>query len=200
MSDPAPRQATYQDVIDAPEHMTAEIWAGELHLSPRPAYLHQVASSGAGAELFSEFGRSGSGRAGGWVILYEPELHLGGHIGEEPTALVLVPDLAGWRKKRFSPPEAHGHTIVPDWVCEVLSPGSRNIRRDRIQKADLYHRVGVPWLWILDPAAQTVESYQREEAGYLRVAAVAGSVEARIPPFDAVAIDLSPWWAGDEEE
>ena len=74
------------------------------------------------------------------------------------------------------------------------------IIKDRIQKADLYHRVGVPWLWILDPAAQTVESYQREEAGYLRVAAVAGSVEARIPPFDAVAIDLSPWWAGDEEE
>ena len=37
MADPTDKKrATYQDVLDAPEHMVAEIIDGELHLSPRP--------------------------------------------------------------------------------------------------------------------------------------------------------------------
>jgi hypothetical protein len=39
------RQATYQDVLDAPEHLVAEIIAGELRLSPRPGGPHIVAAS-----------------------------------------------------------------------------------------------------------------------------------------------------------
>jgi hypothetical protein len=31
------RRATYQDLLDAPEHMVAEILGGELRLSNRPA-------------------------------------------------------------------------------------------------------------------------------------------------------------------
>lgn len=34
------RDATYQDVLDAPERMTAEILDGELHLTPRPRRRH----------------------------------------------------------------------------------------------------------------------------------------------------------------
>lgn len=191
MSEPARRTATYQDVLDAPEHMSAEILNGELHLSPRPGYAHQAVTSEMGVDLGSRFGRGGGDRPGGWVILDEPELHLG---RPEPTSLVMVPDLAGWRRDRFVPPADHGHTLVPDWVCEVLSPGPASVRRDRIVKPDLYHRVGVTWLWVVDPAARTVEAFRCEEAGYLRVAAHTGSEEARIPPFDAVALALDAWW------
>ena len=31
-------RATYQDVLDAPENMVAELIRGALHLQPRPAF------------------------------------------------------------------------------------------------------------------------------------------------------------------
>jgi hypothetical protein len=56
--------------------------------------------------------------AGGWIILYEPEVHL----GED----VLVPDLGGWRRETLPElPDAPYLAIAPDWVAEVLSPSTR---------------------------------------------------------------------------
>lgn len=42
--------ATYQDVLDSPPHMVAEIVAGNLHTQPRPAARHAWASSVMGVE------------------------------------------------------------------------------------------------------------------------------------------------------
>jgi hypothetical protein len=56
------------------------------------ASFHAVAASAIGEELGPPFKR-GRGGPGGWVILFEPELHLGGDA--------LVPDLAGWRRERM---------------------------------------------------------------------------------------------------
>src|ERR1700677_698463 len=92
MAQPALQRATYQDVLDAPEHMVAEVIDGVLSLHPRPASPHAQASTTLGEELGPPFKR-GKGGPGGWVILFEPELHL----GTEPD--ILVPDLAGWRRE-----------------------------------------------------------------------------------------------------
>src|SRR5678816_1068812 len=86
------RRATYQDVLDAPEHMVAEIIGGELRLSPRPGGPHTAAASALGYELGPPFHRGKNG-PGGWIILVEPELHLGEDI--------LVPDVGGWRRERM---------------------------------------------------------------------------------------------------
>src|SRR6266540_6832599 len=87
MGDPAKRRASYQDVLDAPPNMVAEIIDGELRLHPRPAKPHAVAATALGEELGPPFKR-GRGGPGGWIILDEPEVHLQSDI--------LVPDLAGW--------------------------------------------------------------------------------------------------------
>jgi len=51
MADPGKRrEATYQDVLDAPENMVAEIIDGELVLSPRPAMPHTIATSFLGSD------------------------------------------------------------------------------------------------------------------------------------------------------
>ena len=113
------RRATYQDVLDAPAHVVAEIIGGTLHTHPRPAPAHTVASSVLGGELGPPFHR-GHGGPVGWWILDEPELYL----GED----VLVPNLAGWRRERM--PELPGtayFTLAPDWVCEVLSESTRKV-------------------------------------------------------------------------
>jgi len=57
---------------------------------------------------------------------------------------VAVPDLAGWRRERkLKFPTGHKIELVPDWICEILSPSTRSI--DREIKLPLYARYGVPY-------------------------------------------------------
>jgi hypothetical protein len=60
------RPATYHDVLDAPEHMVAELIEGALHLHPRPAFPHAFAASSLGGELVSPFGK---GRDATWTLI-----------------------------------------------------------------------------------------------------------------------------------
>ena len=50
-------------------------------------------------------------------------------------------------------------TGPPALVIEVVSPGSANSRRDRVEKLQLYSRHGVPEYWIVDPGNLTVDQY-----------------------------------------
>lgn len=138
MSDAARRVATYEDVLAAPRHRVAEILGGELRLSPRPAKPHAAAASALGEELGPPFKR-GRGGPGGWILLDEPELHLGADIP--------VPDLAGWRRERLPvlTDDEPFFTLAPDWVCEVLSTFYRALRPVR-EAADLRAGRGAPRL------------------------------------------------------
>ena len=178
------RPATYQDVLDAPEHMVAELIEGALHLHPRPAFPHARASSILGVEIGGPFDR-GRGGPGGWWLLDEPELHLGPDV--------LVPDLAGWRRERMPQfPDAPWSALAPDWVCEVLSPGTR--RLDITDKRRLYAAAGVPHLWFIDPLARTLEAFALRETAWTLIAALGDDAEVRLPPFDAVAFPLAALW------
>lgn len=199
MGEPARKLATYDDVLAAPEHLTAEIVNGELHLSPRPGNAHALASGEAYGWLWDEFGRRRGGSGpGGWWILAEPELHLG---RRDPRDTVLVPDLAGWRRDRMLEfPDEAAFTLVPDWVCEVLSPGAAAVRRDRIVKVDAYAQCGVAHLWLVDPVAHTLEVYTLTGGVFARTQAFTGDVRVRAVPFDAVEIDLGGWWLPEAPE
>lgn len=178
------RPATYEDVLNAPEHLVAEILDGELVLSPRPAPRHADASSGLGAALRGPFDR-GRGGPGGWRILDEPELHLGSDV--------VVPDIAAWRRERLPrlPEEAY-FTVAPDWVCEVMSPST--VRIDRIKKLTIYAREGVRHAWFIDPIAQTVEVLRLESGRWSILATHAGQDIVRAEPFDALDLDLTLLW------
>lgn len=178
------RPATYQDVLDAPEHMVAELIEGALHLHPRPASRHALASSHLGDELVSPFDK-GRGGPGGWWILDEPELHLGRNV--------LVPDLAGWRRERMPDfPDAASFDLSPDWVCEVLSPGTRAL--DLTDKRAIYAECRVQHLWFVDPLARTLEAFALRDGAWTLIAALKDDEEVRVPPFDAVAFSLSVLW------
>jgi hypothetical protein len=73
------KPATYEDLLAVPDILVAEIIGGELLTSPRPAVPHANAASSLGGILFNPY-RRGIGGPGGWVILDEPELHLGGDV------------------------------------------------------------------------------------------------------------------------
>jgi Uma2 family endonuclease len=115
------KTATYADLEALPSHLVGEIIDGELIASPRPSSLHARAATRLGSRLDGSFDH-GTGGLGGWVILYEPELHIVGQV--------LVPDLAGWRRERMREiPDVAAFELAPDWVCEVLSPGTAKIDR-----------------------------------------------------------------------
>jgi Uma2 family endonuclease len=185
MNEPALRRANYEDVLTAPPDKIAEVIHGVLHLSPRPVGPHSAAGGSLCDELGPPFKR-GRGGPGGWVILYEPELHLADHI--------LVPDLAGWRRQRMPllPRTAH-ITLTPDWVCEILSP--RTARLDRTEKKPLYANLGVAYLWLVDPEALTLETYQLIEGRWVDMGAYSKSDRPRAVPFDAIELDLGALWA-----
>lgn len=185
-SEPPKKRATYQDVLDAPPHMVAEVLDGELHLMQRPRLLHLLAGGGIGAFLFGTF-QAGSGGPGGWWILDEPELHLGSDI--------LVPDLAGWRRERLSPGEDDAFvSIAPDWACEILSPSTQRI--DRVKKLPIYAREKVGHVWLVDPRDRTVEVFRHAGEGFALVGTFDGDQGLRAEPFDAVEIPPAFLWGG----
>jgi Uma2 family endonuclease len=90
------------------------------------------------------------------------------------------------------PPADDPITLVPDWVCEVLS--ASNARYDRTIKFPVYARVGVPWLWVVDPREQTLE-VRKLAAGVWTVHEVFGAeAEIRAEPFAAIALPLGRMW------
>jgi Uma2 family endonuclease len=187
MGDPAKRRATYEDLLAVPAHRIAQIVDGVLIPQPRPTSAHAQASSALGGELFGPF-RRGNGGPGGWILLDEPELHLGDDV--------LVPDLAGWRRERMPElPNTSAFELAPDWVCEVLSPSTAAL--DRAEKLPIYAREGVRHAWLVDPAVKTLEVLRLEGRGphWLLVGIWSGDGGVRAEPFDAIELELGALWA-----
>ena len=183
-TDRSHRKATYQDVLDAPPHMVAEVLAGTLHTHPRPAARHAWASSRLGGRLDGSF-NPGAGGPGGWWIVDEPELHLGDDI--------VAPDLAGWRRETMPEyPDAAYFDIAPDWACEVLSPATRRI--DQNEKRTIYAREGVSHLWFVDPVSKTLEAFELRDGHWVLLVTLADDAPVSLPPFEAISFPLDALW------
>ena len=144
MASPQRKLATYADLLELPDDTHAEVLGGEIVLAPAPLPRHSQAQGSArrfiGGPFHDDDGRGGPG---GWWIFVEVDVALG------PNDIVR-PDLAGWRRERLPQPgRVRPIEVVPDWVCEVLSPSTA--ARDRIIKRRLYAQAGVPYYWLIDP-------------------------------------------------
>jgi len=184
---PKPR-ATYKDVLEAPEHVIAEVLFGVLYTFPRPTPRHTRVTSNLGFDLGGPFDR-GAGGPGGWIILDEPELHL----GKPPDEDILVPDLAGWRRTRMKKlPEEAYFTLAPDWVCEVLSSSTQAV--DRSDKMTIYAREGVKHAWLVDPIVKTLEVYKLRSKAWVRAKVFRDEAKVKAEPFAAITLDLKRLW------
>ena len=185
MSNGVKRRATYSDLEAVPADQVAELLEGELYASPRPASPHVRAAGRLFGMLSEPFDR-GRGGPGGWLLLPEPELHL----GED----VVVPDLAGWRRERMPEmPHVTAFTVVPDWVCEVLSPSTVVV--DREKKMALYAREGIGHVWLVEPLERELEVYRLEGRRWKRQGVHKGEVCLPVEPFEALPLELGALWA-----
>ncbi|WP_141699249.1 Uma2 family endonuclease, partial [Candidatus Thiosymbion oneisti] len=144
------------------------------------------AGSVLGAKLLNPF-QIGDGGPGGWWILVEPEVHFVRNVE------VAVPDLAGWRRERMPRlPKDQRFEVVPDWVCEIRSPSTAS--RDREIKMPLYAYYEVQYIWLIDPAKCTLETYRLDAGTWIETGRFADADQVAIPPFEAVSFDLGALW------
>ena len=94
------------------------------------------------------------------------------------------------------PPRGPFLTLAPDWVCEVLSPSTAAL--DRVRKPRIYAREGVGHLWLVDPAARTLEVLALREGEWVQRGAWSGDARVRAVPFDEVELELAALWLPEE--
>ena len=146
-----------------------------------------------GAVVATSFdGPTGAGHApGGWWILPEPGIEL-------PNTPEISPDLAGWRRERMPElPVDAAITLVPDWVCEILSPSHE--KRDLHDKWWVLQRSGVRHYWIAEPEEKLLRIYRLESPGYTCILTATSGDVIRAEPFDAVELRASVLF-GDEDD
>lgn len=178
------RGATYKDLAEVPDHLIAEILNGDLWVSPRPLPRHSHAMTMLAVALVPPF-QHGNDGPGGWQLLVEIEVHLGGDV--------LVPDLAGWRSDRDLKVSGRSRvTDAPDWVCEILSKSTENI--DRGLKMQIYAREKVGHLWFVDPRERTIEVFKLTAGVWLPMQVLNGDAVVAAEPFDAVPFPLTRLW------
>jgi Uma2 family endonuclease len=181
--EPARKLATYDDLLALPEDVRAEVIEGTVVVQPSPLPRHAKVQG----SLRSFIGRpydddDGRGGPGGWWILLEVDVRLAAHQ-------VLRPDLSGWRRDRLPDPwDMRPIDVRPDWVCEILSPS--NAAMDRVKKRRLYAEHGVPFYWIVDPVEETLEALRLDGGTWTDAGTFDASSLARIPPFDAVELEV----------
>lgn len=185
MADAASKKASWEDLARLPEGVRAEVLSGELVTMPAPLPRHSTPQRALGRFIGGPYDDDHRrGGPGGWWLFPGLDVRLGPHD-------IVRPDLSGWRRERLpDPADVRPIDVVPDWVCEVTSPSTASY--DRVQKRALYARSGVPYYWIVDPDARTLEALRLSDDGgrWVELGAWGAGDRARVAPFEEVELEL----------
>ena len=164
----------YREIRALPEGKTGMILEpGELSVMSRPHARHQRAMQGIRRLLAP---RDLDAGGSGWWLLSEVEVRL-------PDDRLVVPDILGYRVARVPElPDDNPLRVVPDWCCEILSPGTA--REDRLKKLRIYAQHRVEWTWIVDPALRSIEYFEITDNLPQQSMIATKNETATLPPFD----------------
>lgn len=169
---------TVHDLLESREERV-ELIGGDIVRRPMARIKHAQTQSRTAREL-GPFDRS-SGPGGGWWIATEVSVAYENH--ECPSH-----DIAGWRRERLPRLPDGVVDLAPDWVCEIVSPGHE--RKDAVTLPALLQRHGVPYYWLIWPEDGVIV-HRLKDNGYHIIATFKDQAFARIPPFDAIELDLA---------
>ena len=177
---------TYRDYEALPnDGRRYEIHDGELCVTPAPSLEHQIISARLSFQLMKWL----ETRPGG-LLLYAP---LDVILADRPDETSIVqPDILYIASDRMALTSPRGMEGGPTLAVEILSPSTRRI--DRVTKTRLYARYGVPFLWLVDPDAQSVEAFVLEGQRYVLALAAAGAEPVDLPPFTGLALVPDALW------
>jgi Uma2 family endonuclease len=130
-----------------------ELSEGELIVSPPPSTAHQRAVRKLSFALDAFIQAGGHGE-----VFFAPfAVRLREGKIREPDVLFI----SAAHADRVTAQMVDG---APDWVAEVISPGSRVI--DEVEKLADYAAAGVPEYWLVDLEARTIRVYALADAKY----------------------------------
>jgi pimeloyl-ACP methyl ester carboxylesterase len=125
-------------------------------------------------------------KQGAWQLRKSPRIRLA-------EGLTATPDFAGWSPDR--PAASSGGepiTVLPSWCAEVLSPTTA--RDIRSIKLSLYAASGIAWIWVIDPALQTIEIFRSHGGNPVLLHTVRGDESVTVDPFEG-ELSLRDFWA-----
>jgi Uma2 family endonuclease len=155
------RKLTYEDFLGFPEDgRRHELIDGEHFVASAPFIPHQRAVSRLLGHLWGYLERNPLGE----VLPAPTDVVLSKHDVVEPDLIYVSAARAGQVGER----NVQG---PPDLVVEVLSRSTS--RLDRGRKLGLYDRAGVGEYWLVDPDAETVTVFRRDETTLKRAADLA---------------------------
>ena len=165
-----------------------ELIDGALVKKASPSGLHAGMQLWFGHVLSPFWGERGQGRPGGWWFASEAEIEIA--PGQK-----YLPDVAGWRLERVGLASLGERPIqiVPNWVCEILSPSTSD--RDLGTKQRNYHLAHVDHYWIVDPDQRTLAVLRRAKDGYTVVMSTGTEQPIQVEPFADVELDLDGLFA-----
>lgn len=140
-------QQLFPESLDDTRH---ELIDGELFVSTQPSWQHQRT----GYNIARALDSWGMAAEAGMTVVAP------GVVFSEHEA--VAPDVVWISRQRLDQVlDPNGRLrAAPDLVVEVLSPGIRNIQRDREAKLEVYSRRGVREYWIVDWQARTADVFR----------------------------------------
>ena len=140
----AQRLLTIDDLLARPESDDVELIDGEIVRRPMTRFEHGFVQSGLIEETIAL--KRGQGPGGWWIV---PEISVRYSEHHCPSH-----DLAGWRKERLPERPSGVMTELPDWVCEIISPGHERkdtLTHDSFVKMAAHQGFPVPLLLRIRP-------------------------------------------------
>ena len=123
-------------------------------MNPAPNSYHQAVLS----RIYSQFAEQIDKPGKGYVFFAPIDVQLDEFNIVKPDLVVILQD----RKSILSKKNIQG---TPSLVVEIVSPG--NSKHDRQLKMKLYEKFEIPEYWIIDPDAESVETYYLEPHRYV---------------------------------
>lgn len=156
---PKEERYTFADVLTLDDQERVELIDGAPVMMAPPSRAHQKISG----ELGRQLGNYLEGKK--YEVYAAPfAVRLFEKAGDQPEDVdtLVEPDLS----VVCDPDKLDdmGCKGAPDLIIEILSPSTQ--RHDRLVKYNLYQRAGVREYWIVDPAAESIQSFMLEDGRY----------------------------------
>ena len=142
---------TIDDIYALPDGERAELIDGQIYDMAPPSRTHQRISSYLHNEIYNHIKKNG-----GSCEVYAAPFAV--FLNEDDTTY-LEPDISVICDS--SKLDERGCQGAPDWVIEIVSPGSKQM--DYFKKLFLYRNAGVREYWIVDPTKKHVIVYKFEQ-------------------------------------
>ena len=147
---PLPKETTYtvEDIYNLPDGERAELIDGQIYyMAPTPSRIHQDLAGKMYATIL-QYIKTNGGKCEPYIAPFAVFLNKDDLTYVEPDISVICdPDKLNDK----------GCNGAPDWIIEIVSPGSRKM--DYFTKLFKYRTAGVREYWIVDPGKNLILVY-----------------------------------------